>query len=149
MAVARAAAVPPRSWLSPIGDGSGSTSSLGPAPRGRARANTRGAASRTVTLRPRVPLLRLPTTILVLASLGFLGLGEQPPTPEWGRLLSENQPYVELAPWAVAGPAVALVLLAVAAVGAVGTGRGGRAWIPARGRRSRRGTGSASGLTTE
>ncbi|MFI6494599.1 ABC transporter permease subunit [Streptomyces sp. NPDC050564] len=94
-------------------------------------------------------LLRLPTTILVLASVGFLGLGEQPPTPEWGRLLSENQPYVELAPWTVAGPAVALVLLAVAAVGAVGTGRGGRAWIPARGRRSRRGTGSASGLTTE
>ncbi|WP_435850671.1 hypothetical protein [Streptomyces tibetensis] len=94
-------------------------------------------------------LLRLPTTILVLASVGFLGLGEQPPTPEWSRLLSENQPYVELAPWTVAGPAVALVLLAVAAVGAVGTGRGGRACIPARGRRSRRGTGSASGLTTE
>jgi hypothetical protein len=43
-------------------------------------------------------LLRLPTTVLVLASLGFLGLGEQPPTAEWGRLLSENQPYVELAP---------------------------------------------------
>ncbi|MFF7390090.1 hypothetical protein ACFZAE_16835 [Streptomyces scabiei] len=94
-------------------------------------------------------LLRLPTTILVLASVGFLGLGEQPPTPEWGRLLSENQPYVELAPWTVAGPAVALALLAVAAVGAVGTGRGGRGWIPARGRRSWRGTGSASGLTTE
>ncbi|MFD3835423.1 ABC transporter permease subunit [Streptomyces sp. NPDC058642] len=68
-------------------------------------------------------LLRLPTTVLVLASLGFLGLGEQPPTPEWGRLLSENQPYVELAPWTVLGPAGALVLLSVLAVSASAYGR--------------------------
>ncbi|MFF1510446.1 ABC transporter permease subunit [Streptomyces sp. NPDC058326] len=61
-------------------------------------------------------LLRLPTTVLVLASLGFLGLGEQPPTPEWGRLLSENQPYAELAPWTVLAPACALILLSVLAV---------------------------------
>ncbi|MGW0735602.1 ABC transporter permease subunit [Streptomyces sp. NPDC002851] len=61
-------------------------------------------------------LLRLPTTVLVLASLGFLGLGEQPPTAEWGRLLSENQPYMELAPWTVLGPACALILLSVLAV---------------------------------
>lgn len=61
-------------------------------------------------------LLRLPTTVLVLASLGFLGLGEQPPTPEWGRLLSENQPYVELAPWTVLAPAAALILLSVLTV---------------------------------
>ncbi|MDC0767204.1 ABC transporter permease subunit [Streptomyces sp. HD] len=61
-------------------------------------------------------LLRLPTTVLVLASLGFLGLGEQPPTAEWGRLLSENQPYAELAPWTVLGPACALVLLSVLAL---------------------------------
>ncbi|KOG30745.1 ABC transporter permease subunit [Streptomyces resistomycificus] len=70
-------------------------------------------------------LLRLPTTVLVLASLGFLGLGEQPPTPEWGRLLSENQPYVELAPWTVLGPACALVLLSVLAVSGSALGRGG------------------------
>jgi peptide/nickel transport system permease protein len=60
-------------------------------------------------------VLRLPTTILVLASLGFLGLGEQPPTPEWGRLLAENQPYLELAPWTALAPACALVLLSVLA----------------------------------
>ncbi|MFG2550094.1 ABC transporter permease subunit [Streptomyces sp. NPDC048581] len=69
-------------------------------------------------------LLRLPTTVLVLASLGFLGLGEQPPTPEWGRLLSENQPYVELAPWTVLGPATALVLLSVLAVSGTAWRRG-------------------------
>ncbi|TDC34062.1 ABC transporter permease subunit [Micromonospora sp. KC213] len=68
-------------------------------------------------------LLRLPTTVLVLASLGFLGLGEQPPTPEWGRLLVENQPYAELAPWTVLGPAGALVLLSVLAVSGVASGR--------------------------
>ncbi len=68
-------------------------------------------------------LLRLPTTVLVLASLGFLGLGEQPPTPEWGRLLSENQPYLELAPWTVLGPAGALVLLSVLAVSSTAAGR--------------------------
>ncbi|MBX9398216.1 ABC transporter permease subunit [Streptomyces sp. TRM72054] len=69
-------------------------------------------------------LLRLPTTVLVLASLGFLGLGEQPPTAEWGRLLSENQPYLELAPWAVLGPACALVLLSVLAVSGTASGWG-------------------------
>ncbi|WP_328770149.1 ABC transporter permease subunit [Streptomyces sp. NBC_00286] len=83
-------------------------------------------------------LLRLPTTVLVLASLGFLGLGEQPPTPEWGRLLSENQPYVELAPWTVLGPAFALVLLSVLAV-AVSSGSASRAG------RSRRRTGRHGG----
>ncbi|MEU3889691.1 ABC transporter permease subunit [Streptomyces sp. NPDC029041] len=68
-------------------------------------------------------LLRLPTTVLVLASLGFLGLGEQPPSPEWGRLLSENQPYAELAPWTVLGPAAALMVLSVLAVTAGVLGR--------------------------
>ncbi|WP_158842323.1 ABC transporter permease subunit [Saccharothrix deserti] len=70
-------------------------------------------------------VLRLPTTVLVLASLGFLGLGEQPPTPEWGRLLSENQPYLELAPWTVLGPACALVLVSVLAVSGTASGRRG------------------------
>ncbi|ONI80737.1 ABC transporter permease [Saccharothrix sp. ALI-22-I] len=68
-------------------------------------------------------LLRLPTTVLVLASLGFLGLGEQPPTPEWGRLLAENQPYLELAPWTVLGAAGALVLLSVLAMSGTAVGR--------------------------
>ncbi|MEV8116854.1 ABC transporter permease subunit [Streptomyces xiamenensis] len=69
-------------------------------------------------------VLRLPTTVLVLASLGFLGLGEQPPTAEWGRLLSEGQPYLELAPWTVLAPAGALILLSVLAMsGSTSAGR--------------------------
>ncbi|MEU6524224.1 ABC transporter permease subunit [Streptomyces sp. NPDC046924] len=65
-------------------------------------------------------LLRLPGIALALASLGFLGLGAQPPSPEWGLLLAENQPYAERAPWAVLAPAAVLCLLGALAVTAAG-----------------------------
>ena len=60
--------------------------------------------------------LRLPGTALALASLGFLGLGPQPPAPDWGLVLAEGMPYVERAPWAVLAPAASLVALSVLAV---------------------------------
>ncbi|MBC3192324.1 ABC transporter permease subunit [Pseudonocardia sp. C8] len=74
-------------------------------------------------------MLRLPGTALALASLGFLGLGPQPPSPEWGRLLADGMPYVERAPWAVLAPAGMLVLVAVLAVSlaSAGVSRGRRA----------------------
>ncbi|WP_405626452.1 ABC transporter permease subunit [Streptomyces sp. NBC_00016] len=65
-------------------------------------------------------LLRLPGIALALASLGFLGLGAQPPSPEWGLLLAENQPYAERAPWAVLAPATVLAVLGALAVTAAG-----------------------------
>ncbi|MFF0945570.1 ABC transporter permease subunit [Kocuria sp. CPCC 205300] len=71
------------------------------------------------TLLPEVTrhaILRLPGTALAIAGLGFLGLGQQPPAPEWGLLLAEGINYVERAPWTVLGPAVALVLASVLAV---------------------------------
>ncbi|MER5203572.1 ABC transporter permease subunit [Streptomyces sp. NPDC002825] len=61
-------------------------------------------------------VLRLPGVALALASLGFLGLGAQPPSPEWGLLLDESAGYVERAPVAALAPAVALALLAALAV---------------------------------
>ena len=61
-------------------------------------------------------MLRLPGVALALASLGFLGLGAQPPTPEWGLLLAEGIAYVERAPWTTLAPATALVLVSVIAV---------------------------------
>lgn len=69
-------------------------------------------------------LLRLPGVALALASLGFLGLGAQPPSPEWGLLLAENQPYAERAPWAVLAPAAVLALLGALAVTAAGSMQG-------------------------
>ncbi|WP_079658385.1 ABC transporter permease subunit [Streptomyces sp. 3214.6] len=65
-------------------------------------------------------LLRLPGIALALSSLGFLGLGARPPSPEWGLLLAENQPYAERAPWAVLAPATVLALLGALAVTAAG-----------------------------
>ncbi|MFF9118856.1 ABC transporter permease subunit [Streptomyces massasporeus] len=68
----------------------------------------------------RPALLRLPGIALSLAALGFLGLGAQPPSPDWGLLLAENQPYAERAPWAVLFPAAVLALLGALAVTAAG-----------------------------
>ncbi|MHA6794348.1 ABC transporter permease subunit [Pseudonocardia bannensis] len=61
-------------------------------------------------------VLRLPGVALALAALGFLGLGPQPPSPEWGLLLAEGLAYVERAPWAVLAPTGVLVLTSVLAV---------------------------------
>ncbi|HWS35634.1 MAG TPA: ABC transporter permease subunit [Actinoplanes sp.] len=61
-------------------------------------------------------MLRVPGIALALAALGFLGLGPQPPTPDWGLVLSEGMPYVERAPWTVLGPTVSLAVLSVLAV---------------------------------
>ncbi|MFF8396745.1 ABC transporter permease subunit [Streptomyces sp. NPDC016172] len=72
-------------------------------------------------------LLRLPGIALALASLGFLGLGAQPPAPEWGLLLDESRAYVERAPWAALAPAVALALLAGLAVSGASLAQGRRA----------------------
>ena len=72
-------------------------------------------------------LLRLPGIALALAALSFLGLGTQPPSPEWGLLIAENHPYAERAPWAVLAPAAVLALLGALAVT---TARGRRAPQP-------------------
>lgn len=61
-------------------------------------------------------MLRLPGIALTLAALGFLGLGSDQPTPEWGLILAEGSGYAERAPWTVAAPAAALILASVLAV---------------------------------
>lgn len=57
----------------------------------------------------------LSAAILIEASLGFLGLGTQPPTPSWGNMLSEEaRRYFERAPWMALPPGIALSLTVLA-----------------------------------
>lgn len=49
------------------------------------------------------------TAILETAALSFLGLGAQPPTPEWGAMLSNAQTYIQLASWVVTFPGLAIM----------------------------------------
>jgi peptide/nickel transport system permease protein len=55
--------------------------------------------------------LGIATAILDAAGLGFLGLGAQPPTPEWGLLLSRNKSYMFTSPWMVFFPGVSIMFL--------------------------------------
>ena len=43
--------------------------------------------------------LNIGNVIMTIASLGFLGLGIQPPTPEWGQILNSGKNYITTAPW--------------------------------------------------
>jgi ABC-type dipeptide/oligopeptide/nickel transport system permease subunit len=47
--------------------------------------------------------------ILNMAALGFLGLGAQAPTPEWGAMLSDSKAYIESAPWLVTWPGLCIL----------------------------------------
>ncbi len=53
--------------------------------------------------------LGLSEGILSTAALGFLGLGVQPPTPEWGIMLSDARPYIESSPWLVTLPGLCIL----------------------------------------
>jgi peptide/nickel transport system permease protein len=55
--------------------------------------------------------LGMGTAVLQAAALGFLGLGAQPPTPEWGAMLSEGRQYIQNAPHVAAFPGVAIFTL--------------------------------------
>jgi len=49
--------------------------------------------------------------ILNAAALGFLGLGAQPPLPEWGIMLSDARAYIESSPWMVTLPGICILLV--------------------------------------
>ena len=58
--------------------------------------------------------LRLTYGILFVATLSFLGLGVQPPAPDWGLMVAENRALITVAPWGTMLPALGITLLAVA-----------------------------------
>ena len=57
--------------------------------------------------------LGIASTVLLEATLSFLGVGVRPPTPSWGNIIFENQTYFATAPWLVFFPGLAILLLAV------------------------------------
>jgi peptide/nickel transport system permease protein len=59
--------------------------------------------------------IRISYAILLGASLGFLGLGVQPPTPDWGLMISEARNYIAVAPWMVIFPSIAIASLVIGA----------------------------------
>lgn len=65
----------------------------------------------TVTL----ATLGLGAAIMSISALGFLGLGLQPPTPEWGAMISELLPYLAEAPVQMAAPCLAIFLAVLGA----------------------------------
>jgi peptide/nickel transport system permease protein len=79
-----------------------------------------GATDRQIVLRHIVPNILTPlivqstigvgNAILLVSALGFLGLGAQPPTPEWGRMLADAQRYVTSAPYIGIFPGLAISL---------------------------------------
>lgn len=54
--------------------------------------------------------LDLGTIIMELAGLSFLGLGAQPPTPEWGSMMNNGRSMLQTAPWVILAPGFAIFL---------------------------------------
>ncbi|MBB6485792.1 ABC transporter permease [Rhizobium lusitanum] len=58
--------------------------------------------------------LGIATTVLLEATLSFLGVGVQPPQPSWGNIIFESQSYFQAAPWLVFFPGAVILLTALA-----------------------------------
>ena len=58
--------------------------------------------------------LGVSSAILEAAALGFLGMGAQPPSPEWGAMLADSREFLQRAPWVVTLPGLAILSTVVA-----------------------------------
>jgi len=86
-------------------------------------ANTIGASNVRVLLRHILPnaaqplivqsTLRLATAMLSISSLSFLGLGPQPPTPEWGAMMADSRDYFTTSPELILYPGIAIFIVAL------------------------------------
>ncbi len=57
--------------------------------------------------------IRVAFAVMLVASLSFLGLGAQPPAPEWGLMIAEGREYLDQAPWMIIAPGAAIALTAI------------------------------------
>ena len=73
-------------------------------------------------------MILFPLVLQIQAALGFLGLGVQPPTPDWGSILEEGKDYILFAPWISLFPGL-FIMISALSVTLIGRGiqkRGGR-----------------------
>ena len=54
--------------------------------------------------------LGMGSAIVLEATLSFLGMGAQPPTPSWGSMLSNGRTYLFIAPWSAIFPGIATII---------------------------------------
>jgi ABC-type dipeptide/oligopeptide/nickel transport system permease subunit len=57
--------------------------------------------------------IRFGVSVVLIASMNYLGLGLAPPAADWGLMISENRDYISLNPWSVLAPAIMLALLTI------------------------------------
>lgn len=57
--------------------------------------------------------MQIGTNLIAIAGLSFLGLGVPPPQAEWGSMINESRSYMELVPWSVWGPAIAILVTVI------------------------------------
>jgi peptide/nickel transport system permease protein len=96
-----------------------------------AAARVLGARSRVIIIQELLPKVispvliqatfELSTLILSLSALSFLGLGAQPPNPEWGSMLSDGRAHFMLAPYILLGPAL-FIIMTVLSLNLIGEG---------------------------
>jgi peptide/nickel transport system permease protein len=83
----------------------------------------RGESSGYIVLREMLPnviapiiveaTLRIAFAVMLFATLSFLGLGAQPPAPEWGLMVAEARRFMHLNPWMILWPSLAIALVAI------------------------------------
>jgi peptide/nickel transport system permease protein len=57
--------------------------------------------------------IRISFAVMLFATLSFLGLGAQPPAPEWGLMVAEARRFMHLSPWMIVWPSLAIATVAI------------------------------------
>jgi len=83
----------------------------------------RGESARYIVWREMLPnvvapivvemTIRVAFAVMLFATLSFLGLGAQPPAPEWGLMVAESRRFMHLSPWMILWPSLAIATVAI------------------------------------